>query len=68
MGTGLDKPFNFRVVNVCGEVTSYRMRPSGLMSKVIYAHCLARDLDQDPQFFYYRNEHILPTERADQIG
>jgi hypothetical protein len=44
------------------------MHPSGLMSKVINAHCLARDLDQDPQFFYYQNELILPMERADQIG
>jgi hypothetical protein len=68
MATGLDKPFNFRVVNVCGEVTSYRMRLSDLMLKVINAYCQARDLDQDPQFFYYWNEHILPMERADQIG
>jgi hypothetical protein len=67
MATGLDKPFNFCVVDVHGEVTSYRMRPPGLMSKVIGIHCLARDLDQDPEFFYYRNERILPTERADQI-
>jgi hypothetical protein len=68
MATGLDKPFNFCVVDVRGEVTSYRMHSLGLMSKVIDVHCLARDLDQDPQFFYYWNEHILPTERADQIG
>ncbi len=68
MATGLDKPFNFHVVNVCGEVTSYRMRLSDLMLKVINAYCQARDLDQDPQFFYYWNERILPTERADQIG
>ncbi len=68
MATGLDKPFNFCVVGVCGEVTSYRMRLSDLMLKAINAHCRARDLDQDPQFFYYRNERILPTERADQIG
>ncbi len=68
MATGLGKPLNFCVVDVHGEVTSYRMRPLGLMLKVINAHCLARDLDQDPQFFYYRNEHILPMERADQIG
>ncbi len=51
MATGLDKPYNFHVVDVHGEVTSYRMRPSDLMSKVINAHCLARDLDQDPLFF-----------------
>jgi hypothetical protein len=68
MATGLDEPFNFCVVEICGEVRSYRMRPLGLMLKVIDAHCLARDLDQDPQFFYYWNECILPTERADQIG
>ncbi len=67
MTTNLDKRFNFRVVDVRGEVTSYRMRLSDLMSKVIDAYCRARDLDQDPQFFYYRNERILPTERADQI-
>ena len=67
MATGLDEPFNFRVVDVHGEVTSYRMRLLDLMSKVIDAHCQARDLDQDPQFFYYQNERILPTERADQI-
>jgi hypothetical protein len=68
MATGLDEPFNFHVVNVLREVTSYRMRLSDLMSKVINAHCQARDSDQDPQFFYYQNERILPTERADQIG
>jgi hypothetical protein len=68
MATGLDEPFNFLVVDVRGEVTSYRMCPLGLMSKVINTYCLARDLDQDPQFFNYRDEHILPTERADQIG
>jgi hypothetical protein len=67
MATGLDEPFNFCVVDVRGEVMSYRMRPLGLMSKVINAHCLARGLDQDPQFFYYWNERILSTERADQI-
>jgi hypothetical protein len=38
------------------------------MSKVIDAYCQARDLDQDSQFFYYRNEHILSKERADQIS
>jgi hypothetical protein len=68
MASGLDKPFNFCVVDVCGEVMSYRMHPLDLISKVINTHCQARDLDQDPQFFYYRNECILPTERADQIG
>jgi hypothetical protein len=68
MATGLDELFNFCVVDVHGEVRSYRMRPSDLMSKVINAYCQARDLDQDPQFFYYWNERILPTERADQIG
>jgi hypothetical protein len=44
------------------------MHPSDLMLKVINAYCQARDLDQDPQFFYYQNERILPTERANQIG
>jgi hypothetical protein len=39
MATGLDKPSNFHVVDVRGEVTSYRMRPSDLMLKVIDAHC-----------------------------
>jgi hypothetical protein len=68
MATGLDEPFNFRVANVCGRVISYRMHPLDLMLKVIDAHCRARDLDQDPQFFYYWNERILPMERADQIG
>jgi hypothetical protein len=67
MATGLDRPFNFCVVHVHGEVTSYRRHPLDLMSKVIDTHCQARDLYQDPQFFYYRNECILPTERADQI-
>ncbi len=68
MATGLDKPFNFCEVNVHGEVTSYRMRPSDLMSKVIDTYCQVRDLDQDPQFFYNQNERILPLVRADQIG
>jgi hypothetical protein len=68
MATGLDKPFNFCVVDIRGEVTSYRMRPSDLMLKVIDTYCQARDLDQDSQFFYYWNEHILPTERVDQMG
>jgi hypothetical protein len=31
MATGLDESFNFCVVGVRGEVTSYRMRPSDLM-------------------------------------
>jgi hypothetical protein len=68
MATGLDEPSNFCVVDIRGEVTSYRMRPLDLMSKVNDAYCQARDLDQDPQFFYYQNERNLPTERADQIG
>ena len=68
MATGLDEPFKCRVVNVRGEVRSYKISPSTLMSEVINTHCQARDLDQDSQFFYYWNEHILPMERADQIA